>query len=189
MEAATMMERQREQVEKRGRYGKGRSELLKHLDSEPITMRQAILAKCYDCMGYYCDGKIDCRLPACSLYPFMPYREEKPDLPKKHLSDEEKAVLTGRLKKVHQDRHQNTPTFELADQKSCTARNYLSEDDTTPVSGVPDRLSTGKHTLQTKDVSEGVSVPGTGPQNTPTFELASLPARPPGNISPGDDRR
>jgi hypothetical protein len=26
-------------------------------------------------MGYYADGKVDCKIPSCSLYPVMPYRE------------------------------------------------------------------------------------------------------------------
>jgi hypothetical protein len=40
-----------------------------------LTQRQAILAKCCDCMGYHGDGRMDCRMPHCSLYPFRPYKE------------------------------------------------------------------------------------------------------------------
>jgi hypothetical protein len=52
----------------------GQLELEKHLKGERLTQRRAILAKCYDCMGAYRDGKVDCRITKCPLYPFMPYR-------------------------------------------------------------------------------------------------------------------
>ena len=54
---------------------KGKEELLKHLRGKQLTRRQADLAKCYDCCGYYQDGKKDCEDPTCSLHPHMPYRE------------------------------------------------------------------------------------------------------------------
>jgi len=38
-----------------------------------LTLKQAVLAKCADCMGKYADGKLDCEIPECSLYPWMPY--------------------------------------------------------------------------------------------------------------------
>lgn len=53
----------------------GRTNLLKHLEGAKLTARQAVIAKCCDCMGYYVDGRMDCKMPDCSLYPFMPYRE------------------------------------------------------------------------------------------------------------------
>lgn len=56
----------------------GKTALRKHLAGARLTQRQAILAKCCDCMGYWRDGRADCRVPACSLYPFMPYREKAP---------------------------------------------------------------------------------------------------------------
>ena len=41
-----------------------------------ITRKQAILAKCYDCMGYYADFGLDkdCKVKDCPLYPYHPYR-------------------------------------------------------------------------------------------------------------------
>ncbi len=56
---------------------RGNKELKKHLLGDRLTQRQAILAKCADCMGYYFDGKVDCQLPDCPLYAFMPYRIDK----------------------------------------------------------------------------------------------------------------
>jgi len=31
-------------------------------------------------MGYHIDGRLDCRVPACPLYQFMPYRERGPGI-------------------------------------------------------------------------------------------------------------
>jgi hypothetical protein len=60
-----------------GKTAKGEKEILKHLSGQKLTLRQAVLAKCYDCMGYFADGKVDCHIPHCSLHPFMPYNESK----------------------------------------------------------------------------------------------------------------
>jgi len=178
------MERQREQVEKHGHHGKGRSELLKHLGGKSVTMKGAILAKCYDCMGYYSDGRIDCRVPGCSLYPYMPYREQKP-APQKHLTPDQRAQIGARLKKGREARSKTTPTFGLGAFKQKAIRNHLPQDDTTPVSGVLNRNLTEKLATRTEAVSE----PGTGPQNTPTFGLAGVPVQAPEITSTRDDRR
>lgn len=55
----------------------GGKELKKHLEGKRITQRQAIKAKCFDCMGGYADGRENCEIPTCSLYGFMPYRSGK----------------------------------------------------------------------------------------------------------------
>ncbi|RPI50786.1 MAG: hypothetical protein EHM49_08065 [Deltaproteobacteria bacterium] len=55
---------------------RGNKELKKYLLGARLTQRQAILAKCADCMGYYLDGRLDCEIEDCPLYPFMPYRIE-----------------------------------------------------------------------------------------------------------------
>ncbi len=60
-----------------GIKAKGRKELLAYLNGQEISKKAAILAKCYDCCGGYCDGRHDCVIPSCSLYPYMPYRKEK----------------------------------------------------------------------------------------------------------------
>lgn len=59
------------------RYGKtaqGRREILKYLQGKRLTRKQAILAHCYGCMGFYVDGKVDCRMPRCPLHPFMAFK-------------------------------------------------------------------------------------------------------------------
>ena len=52
----------------------GKGHLLRHLKGGRLTQRQAILAKCCDCMGYHADGREDCLMKSCSLYPWMPYK-------------------------------------------------------------------------------------------------------------------
>ena len=54
---------------------RGGKELKKHLVGDRLALKQMILAKCFDCMGRYFDGKTDCELPDCPLYPIMPYQK------------------------------------------------------------------------------------------------------------------
>lgn len=58
-----------------GIKARGRKELIKHLKGGRLTLKAAVLAKCFDCMGGYQGGKIDCKMPDCSLYAWMSYRE------------------------------------------------------------------------------------------------------------------
>lgn len=53
-------------VLKSGIASSGKTNLVKHLRGERLTQRQAIFAKCCDCMGYWVDGRMDCRMPHCS---------------------------------------------------------------------------------------------------------------------------
>jgi hypothetical protein len=62
-----------------GARAKGRSELLKHFEGKRLNSGEAILAKCYECLGYYADGKRRCTIPSCPLYPWMPYGNAKAD--------------------------------------------------------------------------------------------------------------
>jgi len=67
-----------EEIEKYGMYARGRSELIKYLEGKDITQKQAIMAKCYDCMGYYGDGRGEvCLVTRCPLYLFMPYNPNR----------------------------------------------------------------------------------------------------------------
>ena len=54
---------------------RGKNELLAHMAGKRLTVRQMALAKCYECIGGYVDGAVDCELIACPLYPLMPYRD------------------------------------------------------------------------------------------------------------------
>ena len=49
---------------------------------EKATHLKAILTQCWECMGYYTDGKQDCENVRCPLYSYMPYRKLEPDLGK-----------------------------------------------------------------------------------------------------------
>lgn len=63
-----------EDVKRIGMAAKGRAEMLKHLDGKKMPASRAVIAKCYDCMGYFADGKTDCQMPECPLYPWMAYK-------------------------------------------------------------------------------------------------------------------
>jgi hypothetical protein len=65
---------------KEGKSSKGKSFYINYLSGKKITQRQAILSKCYECMGYYADGRRDCLMQDCALYPWMPYRGSEEDV-------------------------------------------------------------------------------------------------------------
>jgi hypothetical protein len=81
MEGMTMEKRIK--AAQAGINSRGRTSLLRHFKGERLTQREAILAKCCDCMGHHVDGRLDCRMPYCALYPWMPYRDEKPVHPRR----------------------------------------------------------------------------------------------------------
>jgi len=67
----------------------GRTHLQTYLSGGKVNLREAIQAKCYDCMGFYEDGIADCEQKNCALYPFHPYnpnparlRADRPDMRK-----------------------------------------------------------------------------------------------------------
>lgn len=65
------------EIQKYGKTVKGKKELLKHLDGGHLTPKKAIQAKCYDCMGFFADGRQACKMPKCACYPFMAYNADK----------------------------------------------------------------------------------------------------------------
>lgn len=66
-------------------YPRGIKELQRYqLDGKKLSPMQSMKAKCAECMGNYEDGKMDCAIPDCPIYPFMVYG----------------AVWKGRLKKI-----------------------------------------------------------------------------------------
>lgn len=91
---------------------KGKEELLKHLMrgerlteglTTRLTIRRAVIAKCYDCCGYYQDGKKDCEVPECPLHPFMPYREGG-IVKLRTVTDEQRKEAGDRLRKARAKR-------------------------------------------------------------------------------------
>jgi hypothetical protein len=65
------------QIPKNAVLAQGKKELERYLGGKKITHRQAVLAKCYECMCGYLDGKLDCGIKDCPNYRFMPYRGKK----------------------------------------------------------------------------------------------------------------
>ena len=64
-------------IPKNGVVAKGKKELEAHLRGEKLTSLESLLAKCYDCQGFYLDGKRDCGVTSCPNYSRMPYRDNK----------------------------------------------------------------------------------------------------------------
>jgi len=48
-----------ETVTKYGTESSGKKYLIRYLKGEKVTLKQAVLGKCCDCMGYYADGRND----------------------------------------------------------------------------------------------------------------------------------
>jgi len=59
------------------RYSSGVKYARKYRSGEQITLGQAVLANCAECMGWYVDGMRDCECPECPIYHWMPYRAER----------------------------------------------------------------------------------------------------------------
>ena len=54
--------------------GRGSAFLARYRKGEKsLTRGQSILAKCAECMADYADGRVDCGVTTCPLYPFQPY--------------------------------------------------------------------------------------------------------------------
>ena len=63
-------------IKKHGKTAKGKNEYLSYMEhGTKLSHKQAILANCYQCLGFYMDGKNDCEIPDCPFYPYMPYRK------------------------------------------------------------------------------------------------------------------
>jgi hypothetical protein len=80
-------------IQQYGKTAKGKLELIKHLEGDSLSRKQAIHAHCYDCMGFFSDGRHDCMMPKCSLHPFMVYNRNKQKGNSKVLSETHKARL------------------------------------------------------------------------------------------------
>jgi hypothetical protein len=60
-------------IQARGRMAIGKLPYEKFLRGENISAVASIRANCYSCMGYYADGKVDCKNETCAFYRWMPY--------------------------------------------------------------------------------------------------------------------
>lgn len=55
------------EIEKHGKTARGKKELIKHLEGGRLTLKQAVNAHCYSCLGYYADGN---RIAGCQSVRF-----------------------------------------------------------------------------------------------------------------------
>lgn len=85
---------------KNGKGFKGKNHLLEHLEGGRLTPLQAMHAKCYECMGNYNDGAVDCESPECPLYPFMPYQKNVIRKSNRIISEETREKMKKSLEKV-----------------------------------------------------------------------------------------
>jgi len=65
------------EVQEHGLAAAGKTLYLKFLHKGSLTRGDAIHAFCYECQGYYSDGRADCEQVMCPLYAFHPYRGVK----------------------------------------------------------------------------------------------------------------
>ena len=49
---------------------KGAKEFYKHKKGDKLTLKEAVLGKCYECNGEE-ESRPDCGVPSCTLYPMQ----------------------------------------------------------------------------------------------------------------------
>ena len=52
----------------------GQDAYKRFINNKRITRKEAMLAKCYECMSGYESGKRDCMGKTCPLYLYYPYK-------------------------------------------------------------------------------------------------------------------
>jgi hypothetical protein len=90
-----------------GTKAKGQKEFLKFLEGGVLSLKQSLLANCYQCMGYYEDMGLDkdCRNRACPSYFHFPYKSEKRKIKTgKPMSEEHKNILKKALEKARRNK-------------------------------------------------------------------------------------
>ena len=63
-------------MKRKGNAPIGRASYLRACKGQKLAPTEAMRAKCYDCMGFYEDGIMDCGCSLCPLYSRMPYKEK-----------------------------------------------------------------------------------------------------------------
>ena len=66
-----------------------------------LTPTEAIRAKCAECMSNYEDGRRDCKIEDCPLYPWMPYNLLKG---KKPAGERRQGMNKDQMEKVRKTR-------------------------------------------------------------------------------------
>ena len=78
---------------------KGNKLLVKYYKGGELTFKEALIAKCAECMNNYIDGRADCEMETCPLYPYMPY-QKKVERPKRKVSDKQRKAASERMRKM-----------------------------------------------------------------------------------------
>jgi hypothetical protein len=55
-------------------HSRGARLLKRHLRGQKLTLREAVYAKCCECMNWFEDGRRDCEVVRCPLHPWQPYK-------------------------------------------------------------------------------------------------------------------
>jgi len=76
--------------------------LITFLEGGKLTPMQAIRSKCYECTLGYADGKADCEITDCPLYPFHRYNPHR-IVKKRNLTDEQRKELSIRFKNIKRE--------------------------------------------------------------------------------------
>jgi hypothetical protein len=75
----------------------GKEEFLRFQKGERLTMKEAILANCFQCAGFYSDGRKDCDVNTCPLHAFMPYNKDRV---RRIMSEEQRNQIRDRFKQA-----------------------------------------------------------------------------------------
>jgi hypothetical protein len=70
----------------------GKTYYLKYLNGGKLSASQSIKAHCADCCGGHVDGRLDCDVPLCPSYAYMPYNKNRTK-GTKTISEENKAKM------------------------------------------------------------------------------------------------
>jgi len=73
----------------------GRTQALRYIDGERLTMAESIQADCFECMGFYKDGRVDCTCKNCPLYPYMEYNPNRRPFVQKKSVEQGQAITEG----------------------------------------------------------------------------------------------
>lgn len=80
-------------IRKHGKTARGQKELIRHLQGEQLSLKQAVYAHCYDCTGFFADGKVDCGMKHCPLHPVMAYNPNRLKQSKRTMSEDHMAKM------------------------------------------------------------------------------------------------
>ena len=114
-------------VEK-AKVASGKNEYLRYLNGQSISIAQAVKAKCFDCCAYYEDGKVDCGVTDCPLYPWMPFGKAKKERPKKEKTEAQMRALET-LKKSKRMNHTSKESLSAGSRRNTRTSDESAKSD------------------------------------------------------------